>query len=101
MSTSPRPARWAERASLALLAAGALLYGAAYAQMRRLEEGASVVPPGAKVLFAGLSAHARYARWAEAGQALVAMGLVAAVGATVWTARARRRAAMPRPEAAA
>jgi hypothetical protein len=91
MSASPRPARWAERASLALLAAGAALYGVAFVQMRRLEAGAPTAPEGAKVLFSGLAAHARYARWAEVGLWVVAAGLAIAVWAAVWTAVVKQR----------
>jgi hypothetical protein len=93
MSASPRPARWAERASLALLAAGATVYAVAFLQMRRLEAGATPAPAveGAKVLFAGLVAHARWARWAEAGLWIVGLGLATAVAATVWTSMAKRR----------
>jgi hypothetical protein len=95
MSASPRPARWAERASLALLAAGAAVYGVAFVQMQRLEVGAPaalVDSDGVKVLLPGLVAHARWARWSEIGLWIVALGLAAAVGATVWTAVAKRRA---------
>ncbi|MGZ8470182.1 MAG: hypothetical protein ACXW61_11385 [Gemmatirosa sp.] len=91
MSASPRPARWAERASLALLAAGVAVYGVAFVQMRRLEAGAPAAPEGAKVLFAGLVAHARYARWAEVGLWIVAAGVTTAVAATIWTAVMKRR----------
>ena len=90
MTATPRPARWAERASLALLSAGATLYGVAYVNMRRLEDAGAVNTPGAKVLFAGLAAHARYTRWAEVGFAVAALGLATAIGATIWTARAKR-----------
>lgn len=100
MSTHSRPARWIERAALALLAAGASLYAAAFVQMQRLETGGPVAGPEAKVLFAGLAAHARYARWAEVGAALVVAGLVAAVAASVRTAVARRRATRPMGTAA-
>ena len=92
MTATPRPARWAERASLALLSAGATLYGVAFTKMRQLEGGASVVGPEAKVLFAGLAAHARYTRWAEVGFAVAALGLATAIGASIWTARAKRLA---------
>ncbi|MDF1504060.1 hypothetical protein [Roseisolibacter sp. H3M3-2] len=93
MTTPPRPARWIERAALAQMAAGAAVYAVAFARMRELEAGADAAA-GTKVLFAGLAAHARYARWAELGFGLVALGLATAVGATLWTARVRRRAAL-------
>ena len=93
MTATPRPARWAERASLALLSAGVTLYGVAYVKMRRLEDGAPVVAPEAKVLFAGIAAHARYTRWAEVGFAIAALGLATAIGAALWTARTKRLAA--------
>ena len=93
MSANPRPARWAERVSLALLSAGVTLYGVAYVKMRRLEDGAPVVPPEAKVLFAGLTAHARYSRWAEIGLGVAVLGLAVAIGAALWTARTKRLAA--------
>ena len=87
---TPRPARLAERTSLVLLAVGVLAYGAAFTGMRRLESGAPVGDPNAHVLFTGIAAHARYARWAQGGLALVALGLAVAVGASVWTMRSRR-----------
>ena len=93
MPKPPRPARWIERAALALLAAGAALYGVAFTRMRELEQGLPASAPGAKVLFAGLAAHARYTRWAEVGAGLVAAGLAVAIVATLRTARARQRAA--------
>jgi hypothetical protein len=93
MTRPSRPARWIERAALALLAAGAALYGVAFVRMRALEQGLPASAPGAKVLFAGLAAHARYTRWAEVGVWLVTAGVAVAILATLWTARARRRAA--------
>ena len=92
MTNPPRPARWIERAALALLAAGAALYGVAFLRMRELEQGLPATAPEAKVLFAGLAAHARYTRWAEVGVGLVAAGVAVAILATLWTAHSRRRA---------
>ena len=97
-----RPARPLELASLACLTLGVAGYAAAFAAMDRLR---TTAPADAgSVPFAGLQAWARYQRWSEASLALVALGLVAAVGAAVWTARARaraRRAALTSPSAPA
>ena len=98
MTRPSRPARWIERAALALLAAGAALYGVAFTRMRELEQGLPAAAPEARVLFAGLAAHARYTRWAEVGAGLVAAALAVAILATLWTARSRRRGGAAPPE---
>ena len=59
--------------------------------MQRLERG-DAGRPASREPFAGLVAHARYERWSQGGLAVVAAGLLTAVGASVWTARVRRAA---------
>ena len=89
-AAAPRPARAAERVSLLFLALGVATYAAAFAGMRRLEQGAPAFDPARKVLFEGIAQYVRYERWSYVGLSLVIAGLAGAVGATVRTALVRR-----------
>ena len=89
-SANTRPARVAERVSLAFLAAGVGTYAFALLRMRRLERDTIVFDPARKVLFEGLATYHRVDWWSRVGLWLVAAGLVGACLATVHTAWARR-----------
>jgi uncharacterized membrane protein YidH (DUF202 family) len=95
-SANTRPARAAERVSLAFLAAGVGTYAFAMLGMRRLERDAPVFDPARKVLFEGLATYHRLEWWSWVGLSLVAAGLAGACLATArtsWMRRAERREA--------